>query len=380
MKRKTKPYEGTIVQRGNRHTTYYWIRGRQYTRSFFTEEEAITFLTNETLRKRQGHSAGSPNLKMGKILDLVISDQRTSRNRNVAAEVRRIENHLRPRFGNRRVRDFRVSDIKDYIQERRKENVTDSTINRELALIRRAFNLAFESEWIDYRVPVKMLRERPQRKEPFKEGEFDSFIKHLPDDVQRATLFQREAGWRMPSEVLPLEWNQIDFDNECVSLPPYSTKEDSPEPRRIFFTSVMRELLKSQREYVDAIQKQQRRIIRWVFPDASGDPLFFEFVDKEGVKQKKANAYFLKCWELALKRSKISRKGTHNLRVTAAVERDSAGLSLEDNRRAGGWETNVMVDRYLNKTDEDAKAAARKIDEYRKQRDHNKSTTSKNDK
>lgn len=111
------------------------------------------------------------------------------------------------------------------------------------------------------------------------------------------------------------------------------TKDDSLEPREFFFTARMRELLLEQREHVDALQMKHRKIIRWVFPDSNGDPLFRIAAD-DGVEIKRA-PIFKKCWRVAQRKSKVF-SGTHSLRVTACVERDNAGLSIEDNKNAGG--------------------------------------------
>lgn len=361
MKRKkSKPYSGTIRLRGKRYCCSYWIRGRQYTRSFYTLNEAETFLIKETLRKRQGNFS-PPNIRIGSLLDMVLSDMSINKRRNTHTEKRRIDNFLRPFFGRVRVRDFRIIDYQSYIEERRKD-ASDSTINRELALLRRSFHLALKDGLIDRQIHITMLKERPERKQPFTEAEYATFRKHLPDDVRRAVDFDYEVGWRMYSELLPLQWNQINFNEESVTLPPYTTKDQ--RPRKLFFTERMRELLQSQRQFIDSLQKKLRRIIPFVFTDVEGNPFFNVRHDSYKIKHNEPNAYFLRSWKRAQKGAKTT-KTTHNLRVTACVERDNAGISIKDNQLMGGWTTNIMLDRYLTKTDEDLKAAARKINGYR---------------
>jgi hypothetical protein len=118
------------------------------------------------------------------------------------------------------------------------------------------------------------------------------------------------------------------------------TKDDSLEPCEFFFTARMRELLLEQREHVDALQMKHHKIIRWVFPDSNGDPLFRIVVD-DGVETKRAPQYSKNVGALHKRKSKVF-SGTHSLRVTACVERDNAGLSIEDNKNAGGWRATLL--------------------------------------
>jgi hypothetical protein len=105
---------------------------------------------------------------------------------------------------------------------------------------------------------------------------------------------------------------------------------------------------------------------------ADGKPLVY--FDQYG-QRKKASNYFYKCWKDALKNAKIIGKIPHDLRRAAAIRRDAAGMSQDDNRRLGGWETDYMLKRYLDaKQLEDLRAAAKLLDSHRE-----KSEPSQND-
>ena len=49
-------------------------------------------------------------------------------------------------------------------------------------------------------------------------------LKHLPDDLRPVVEFAYITGWRMKSEVLPLEWRQVDFKAGTVRLETGTTK------------------------------------------------------------------------------------------------------------------------------------------------------------
>lgn len=119
----------------------------------------------------------------------------------------------------------------------------------------------------------------------------------------------------------------------------------------------MREILTEQRKRIDALQKRLHKIIPYVFCADTGKPLFETHKDEEGIIHVKPSHYFRTKWINACEQAKIYNT-THDLRRAAAVERDNAGLCRKDNQLMGGWATGVMLDRYLQKGEEDLRNAA----------------------
>ena len=60
-----------------------------------------------------------------------------------------------------------------------------------------------------------------------------------------AVQFAYITAWRMPSEVLPLQWRQVDFEARVVRLDSHTTKND--EGRTFPFTDVLERLLEAQK-------------------------------------------------------------------------------------------------------------------------------------
>src|ERR1700674_1706746 len=58
----------------------------------------------------------------------------------------RIKAHLEKRFDKLRAADFGTANVNVYIALRKREGAANATINRELAIVRRAFSLAFEND------------------------------------------------------------------------------------------------------------------------------------------------------------------------------------------------------------------------------------------
>jgi integrase len=70
-------------------------------------------------------------------------------------------------------------------------------------------------------------------------------------------------GWRINSEVLPLQWRQVDLKAGEVRLDPGTTK--NLEGRVFYLTSELKELLKAQRKAADRIQRRKGMIVQHVF-------------------------------------------------------------------------------------------------------------------
>jgi len=78
----------------------------------------------------------------------------------------------------------------------------------------------------------------------FEFEQFASILAHLPAALQPVIEFAYITGWRIDSEVLPLEWRQVDFGGNEVRLDAHTTKND--EPRVFPLTDDLRRLLEQQ--------------------------------------------------------------------------------------------------------------------------------------
>ena len=67
----------------------------------------------------------------------------------------------------------------------------------------------------------------------------------------------------MPSEILTLQWHQVDFDAGVVRLEPGKTK--NREGRLFPFTDELRTILEMQWADTASLQRRTGRIIPWVF-------------------------------------------------------------------------------------------------------------------
>ena len=96
----------------------------------------------------------------------------------------------------------------------------------------------------------------------FEDHQTDSLLRHLPDAIKPVVEFAWRTGWRIASEVLPLEWRNVDFAAGEVRLDPGTTKNG--RGRIIKMTPELRALLESRRREADAL-KAAGTIVPWVF-------------------------------------------------------------------------------------------------------------------
>lgn len=78
-----------------------------------------------------------------------------------------------------------------------------------------------------------------------------------------AVQFAYITGWRIPSEVLPMQWRHVDFEARVVRLDPHTTKND--EGRTFPFTDAVHGLLEAQKAEHDRL-RADGIICPWVSP------------------------------------------------------------------------------------------------------------------
>lgn len=116
--------------------------------------------------------------------------------------------------------------------ERLDAGAAPATINRELAALKRMFSLAVKGEQLQRMPYIEMLRENNARRGFFERAAFESVRAHLPPYAQPAATFAYLTGWRLKSEILPLQWRQVDFKAGIVRLDVGTTKNNDGRTSR----------------------------------------------------------------------------------------------------------------------------------------------------
>jgi integrase len=153
--------------------------------------------------------------------------------------------HLTPWFGGRRLVDITTADARAFTAARLKAGASPAEVNRELAILIRMFRLAKRAGRFVGDVPhIETLAEHNVRKGFFERDQFEAVKAHLPAALRGPLEFAYLTGWRLTSEILPLEWRHVDWTGRSVRLDVGTTKNG--EGRSYPFTAAIETLLKAQ--------------------------------------------------------------------------------------------------------------------------------------
>jgi hypothetical protein len=137
---------GTIFKRGRIWYLSYYVDGQQVVRSSrSTNVQDAKRLRDQILgKKSRGELADTvtANVTCGELLDDLLEHAKA----NIKASTEKIwrfvvEASIRPFFGHRKAANLTTAIFKEYRRQRLAEGKSDSTCNRELSMLRTAFNL-----------------------------------------------------------------------------------------------------------------------------------------------------------------------------------------------------------------------------------------------
>jgi integrase len=346
---------GEVRLRGDVWWIRYYRAGQRH------EESARTNRKGEAerlLKIREGDSAkGLPvtpaigRLTFDDAVADVVTDYRVNGKRSLDGLERRIRLHLMPFFGGRRMVAITTADIRRFIASRQPNpdatppvtGASNAEINRELAIIRRAFRLALQGGKLLSLVHVPMLRENNVRQGFFEAADFDDVCQALPAALRGVVTFAYYTGWRIRSEVLTLTWGQVDRSAKVVRLDPGRTK--SGEGRVLPYA-----LLPAVDDVIEAAWRQ-RDALRKTDTIA---PLVFH-------RHGKPIRSFRGAWLAACAAAGVAGRIPHDLRRTAVRNLVRAGVPERVAMQVTGHKTRSVFDRYDITSEADLKSALGKL-------------------
>jgi integrase len=290
---------------------------------------------------------------------------------------RRIDKHLTPFFTGRRMSEITPTQVRAYtvhrqtalsVLVRKAQTVTladgtkqttpeerrpasDAEINRELALLKRMFSLAIEAETILYKPKIPMLQEDNVRTGFFEREQFESVLAHLPAEIRPVIEFAYITGWRIASEVLPLEWRQVDFDAEMVRLDPGTTK--NREGREFPFTDDLRACLQARHVEHERLKKAGHIVPQVFFREVAEG--------RGGDKKPYPIKSYGKAWKSACRKAGCPGRIPHDLRRTAIRNLVRTGTSESVAMKLSGHKTRSVFERYNITSVSDLRDAAKRL-------------------
>jgi integrase len=266
----------------------------------------------------------------------------------------RIKKHLTPFFKDKKMTDIGVSVINAYVAKRRKDHPTpaNATINRELAWLKHMFRLAVDAGKLMTRPKITLLVENNARQGFFEHAQYESVLRHLPDDLRPVVRFAYITGWRVKSEVLTREWRHVDLKTGEVRLEPGTTK--NKEGRTFPFTRELRTLLEAQHAEHERLKKRGK-VVPWVF---------FRMVanGRRGPLRPLPIKSFNKAFSTACRKAGCPGRILHDFRRTAVRNLELAGVPRSVAMKLTGHLTESVYRRYAIADQRDLRVAVERLD------------------
>lgn len=263
------------------------------------------------------------------MMDRYLKERSVGKSPKSALRDRGALNHLLPVFGELVLANITPKRLAGYKAQRRLEQAAPATINKELQLVRHAFNLAMrEWEWCREN-PMHRVSMEPVRNEVDRwltPNEEERLMAASSPWLREVIVFALNTGMRQ-GEILNLQWQDVDFTRSTLVV----MKSKNGTRRTIPLNAKVYELLASKQGATGASQGR-------VFTTPLGNPLKVRFLVREFCD--------------ARNRAGIPDFRFHDLRHTFATRLVQRGIDLYKVQRLLGHKTSHMTQRYAHHSPE----------------------------
>jgi len=340
---------GQIRKRGAFYQIRYYRNGQRIEESTkHTKYDDARTLLNQ----REGDIANGVPLsaKMGQIrFTEAAADLLTNYRINQRKSTGDVERHvakLTQHLGTRRMADITTADAEAYALGRLKDGAANATVNRELASLKRCFTLAVRARKLVVKPHIPMLEENNVRTGFFEHEQFVSVRSNLSARLRGIATMAYYTGWRAKSEILPLQWSQVDRKNGVIRLEVGTTKNKRGRTFKYVHLTELNDVIDAQHTEHEALKKANR-ICPFVF-QRKGKP----------VKS------WRKAWNAACKLAGCPGRKPHDFRRTAVRNLTRAGVTDTIAMAVTGHRTRAVFDRYDITSEADLDDAAAKLQSF----------------
>jgi len=305
-----------VYQSKGRWYFRFQIKGKQYNRavpeatSKRDAEKAEIRFKSDLLQGKYNLVEGKGEMSFSKLIDVYIEYSKTN-NLSWKGCVSRAEK-LRGYFGKKKIGEISPIDIERYRTEQKRTpkingaQRSNTTINREIEILRKMFNIAIDNNWLDNNPcssrKVKKLREENKQERFLLPEEEERLIEACSGEhiyMKPVVICALNTGMRK-GEILGMKWNCIDFKNGFITL--LQTK--SGKARKIPISSALMPELQE------------------LYENRNSDFVFSNPITQNGYYDLK------RAFPSICKKAGIVRLRFHDLRHTAATRMVAAGIDL----------------------------------------------------
>ena len=341
MKKKIRG-SGTVYRRGQVWWVKYWDHGLQRNES---SKSADAQVARDLLKQKIAEVAAGCDLAPGRctvadLCQLVIADYRHRRLRDTQHVAWRSEAHITRLLGRLRADKLTSGVVRHYVETRRQEGAQDATINRELAIVHRAFELAHDEDPpLVRRVPkIRKLEEYNARQGFLEPEQYDLLLKCLPQRLKALFVCAYHVGVRK-GELRSLRVEQVDLAGKVIRIEATQTK--GKQARTLPIYGDMEWWLRAQ-------MLTAKPDCPWLFHNGRGRRL----------------GAHLEGWRDACQQAGLPGLLFHDLRRSAVRNMTRAGVRDLEAMRITGHKTRSVFDRYNIVDEHDLQAAGGKMDRF----------------
>ncbi len=325
----------------------YYVKGKPRYLSSNSEsyDEALALLRQKvaTVGRNLGAHASEPErVRMNQLFDLLIDDYVFKERRSLHDAKLRVDRHLREHFGASKAQDITTTAIRKYVEFRkraRRARPENATINKELALLRRALKLGEQHHPpLVLRVPhFDMLPLDNVRTGVVGHDDYRTLRDLLPPHARIALVIAYHTGARK-GEIQKICRDQIDLAGARIVLPARSTKNRSLR-------------------YLPIYGDMQAELDMALAAGETKCPFLIQHNGEPVLDWKKS-------WKAACTQASLEATLFHDLRRTALTNMIEAGFSEKEAMEISGHKTRAVFDRYHIVSEKRLKMLAGKLEEY----------------
>ncbi len=338
---------GRIYLRGKLWWIKYYRDGKPVYESSKSEKRTAA---EKLLKVRLGDEATGRAIAPGKVsisalCKLVVSDYVITKKRSLYDLEKRVKKHLDPILGSVLASKLDPGVIEGYITKRRSQKASDSTINRELSIVRRGFSLALRQRppLVTFPPYIPKLEEDNARQGFLEPQSYEKVLNAMPHQLKALFAVAYRTGMRL-GELRKLEWSMVDLAAKTITIPVRNAKNKTARIVPIY--GDMMKWLRYQR-FTNHIGFK----VKWVF--------FWN---------NRAIGAYPKGWVEAVTKAGFPALRPHDLRRSAVRNMDRAGMGRDTAMAISGHKTQSVFSRYNIKNANDMSAAGKLMEDFDKER------------
>jgi integrase len=359
--RKLQAHE-TIIEHGisyersangdGRYSVNVMVDGQRIHRILGKDSEGVTRQSAEDFIEQVRTDArnGRLNLPKGRktilrfnqAADKYIEKLKDEDGKDIATKTQRLRDHLTPFFKDKPLSSISTFDVGRYKKARKREDCSNGTLNRELAVLSHLLNKAIEWNWLQHRpCIIKREKEDSGRITYLDKTQISKLLEESKKDqncnVYPFIVIGLETSMRR-SEILSIRIEHIDIDKRIIYIP-HAKAGAREQP-------ITGYLAKFLQERMDATEPGQV----WLFPAEKSKTGHVVSIEKP--------------WRRIVKAAGLDPKEVvrHTLRHTAITHLVQAGVDLPTVQRISGHKSLSMVVKYSHQSGTHIQAAMDKLE------------------